>query len=94
MILDALNLMVPLLEGHLGLSRSGLTTEGVNSGGANPQCSCDHAEEVANIGGRLGDLLVTLRAHYTSTPPCACDHHPCSYALLTAAPRGPPISSG
>ena len=48
-ILDGLDLMVPLLKRHLGLSRKGITTEGVDSGGAHPQPICKHAEEVADI---------------------------------------------
>ena len=39
-VLDALDLMVPLLERHLSLPRSGITTKGVNSWGTDPQPSC------------------------------------------------------
>ena len=41
--------MVPLLKRHLSLPRSGITTKGINSGGAHPQSNCEHAENAFNI---------------------------------------------
>ena len=67
---------MPLLERHLGLSSSGISTKGVDMRGTHPQSGCKHAEEAANIGGSLGDLLVTLGACYISTPPLTWNHHP------------------
>ena len=48
-LLDTLDLMIPLLERHFSLPRGGITTKGVNSGGthSHPRYKC--AEEVDDI---------------------------------------------
>ena len=70
MILDPLDLVVPLLKRHLSPSRSGITIEGIDSGGALPQPGCEHAEELADIcispRGTCGPLF---RLTISSSPP-------------------------
>ena len=48
-VLDALDLMIPLLQWHFSLPGSGIATKGVNSRSTHPQPGCEHAEEAVDI---------------------------------------------
>ena len=55
-VFDALDPMIPLLKRYLGLSRGGITTEGIDTGSTHPHPSPDYAEESANIHIELRGL--------------------------------------
>ena len=55
-ILNTLDLMVPLLKRHFSLSRSGITTKSVGTRDAHPQSGCKHAAEMANVCSGLEGL--------------------------------------
>ena len=52
-VLDALDLVIPLLKRYLDLSLSGITTEGIDMGSAHLQSGCECADESANIHSEL-----------------------------------------
>ena len=63
-ILDPLDLVIPLLERHFSLNRRGITTKGVNSRGTHLHSRHKHAEEVVDICvGPRGDLQTAGQAY-------------------------------
>ena len=70
MVLDAPDLVMPLLKRDLSLSRSGITTEGIDAESPHPQPGDGHAEELASIHIGLWELL----CHCEGSPYC----HPLS----------------
>ena len=81
-VLDALDLMVPLLKRHFGLPRSGIPPKSVNSGGTHPQPSHKCAEEVDDIcispRGTCSLAMVLLLSLIMPLPhdPCQFPCHP------------------
>ena len=85
--LDKPDLMVPLLKRYLGLSRSGITTEGIDAVGAHPQPSFEHGEEPADICSILwGELWAAAWVHHTSIPLPSRVHFPVINSGFTANP--------
>ena len=93
-VLDALDLMVPLLKRHFGLPSSGITINDVYSGGSHPQPSCKHSEEVANISisPRGTCRLLCGLTMFPSLPlRRPLPHHPCQ---LPHCPKGSLVCPG
>ena len=67
MVLNTLDLMIPLLERHFSPSR----TESVNARGTHPLSGHEHAEEMTDICSGAGveeGFLATVRACHISIP--------------------------
>ena len=61
---------------HLSLPRSGITTKGVNSGGAHPQPSSEHAEKVADICISPKGPVGHCRLAWSPSPSLSAAHFP------------------
>ena len=94
-ILDMLDLVVPLLKRHLSLPRSGITTKDVNSGGVYPQPGCEHAEKVADIHiGPRGTYGLLHRLAMSPSTPHSEAHFPIIHFGFTATPWDPQTALG
>ena len=90
-ILDTLDLMVLLLKRHFGLSRNGITTEGVNAWVTHPQSSHEHTQEPTNVHGGLRGITCLHEASCTSLISPIWDHHhlPHHWVGLLCCSQGP-----
>ena len=79
--------MIPVLKRYPSLSRSGITTKGIDMGSAFPQPGSEHAEESANI---CSELMGAYMPQHGLTIP-----HPLSFlgssspSSVTASPAPP-----
>ena len=91
---DALDLVVPLLDRHLGLCRRGLTTKGVNSGvpiSAQPQPCWGGSWHLHHLKGAFRSLHEPA---VSPSPPSSECHFPVVHAGFTTVPRYPQIALG
>ena len=88
-VLDTPELMVPLLEKYRGLSRSGISIEGIDVDGAHPQPGHEHAAESDDIHSSLRGTYGLLCGFAIPLPPRI--HFLINFGF-TATPRDPWIS--